>query len=313
MKLRISRKQLLTADTVLFELASPSGDELPRFSAGAHLTVVLPNEARRNYSLCGDTEDRGRYQIAVKRQANGRGGSISLVNDTNVDDELEVSEPNNTFKLTSVATEYIFVAGGIGITPILSMVRYVGRRPELRWKLYYCTKSADHTAFREELHRLQAANGSTIYHHSTGPLVNRFEPWPVFEKPKKNCHIYCCGPISLMESIKDVTGHWPHGSAHFENFGIEKPSVENRPFFVRLKSTGARYAVPTDKSIIEVLRANGLSIPSSCESGTCGTCRTRLTAGVADHRDMVLQGNEKDSYVIPCVSRAISDELEIDL
>jgi phthalate 4,5-dioxygenase reductase subunit len=116
-----------------------------------------------------------------------------------------------------------------------------------------------------------------------------------------------------MDAIKDSTGHWPLGSIHFENFGIETAALENRPFFVQLKSTGERVPVPADQSIVEALRASGRKVPTSCESGTCGTCRTRLVSGVADHRDMVLQDSEKTGQIIPCVSRALSEELVLDL
>jgi phthalate 4,5-dioxygenase reductase subunit len=207
----------------------------------------------------------------------------------------------------------LFVAGCIGITPILSMVRHVSRHTELPWKLYYCTRHAQHTAFSADLKELPTAKGKVFFHHSADAKPSPFEPWPVFEKPKKNCHVYCCGPLRLMDAVKDSTGHWPLGSIHFENFGIEAVVFENHPFFVRLKSTNERILVRADQSIVDALRAAGCRIPTSCESGTCGTCRTRVVSGVPDHRDMVLQDNEKAGQIIPCVSRALSEELVLDL
>jgi phthalate 4,5-dioxygenase reductase subunit len=313
MKLNIVRKLPLTPDTFLFELRNPSGEVLPRFTSGAHVTIDVPNGMRRNYSLCGDPNDSDRYEIAVKREANGRGGSASLVDDSRVGDAIEISEPNNLFNLTSVATELLFVAGGIGITPILSMVRHVSRHTDLHWKLHYCTRNAECTAFRTELEELPTPNGKVTFHHSADQKPMPFDPWALLEKPRKGCHVYCCGPPRLMEAIKDTTGHWPVGSIHFENFRAEPIAVKNHPFYVRLKSTGERIYVPANRSIVEALRASGYTVQTSCESGTCGTCRTRLISGLADHRDMVLLENERANQVIPCVSRAQSEELLLDL
>lgn len=313
MKLNVVRKSALTADTVLFELRDPFGGVLPRFSPGAHVTIEVPNGMRRNYSLCGDPQDGERYEIAVKREAAGRGGSASLVDSTQPGDTLEVSEPNNRFKLTSAATEFWFVAGGIGITPILPMVRHVSRSTDLAWRLHYCTRSAEQTAFKAELRAIPAGKGKVIFYHSVDAKPSPFEAWPVFETPKRNCHVYCCGPARLMDAIKDCTGHWPLGSIHFESFGVEIVAAESRPFFVQLQSTNERILVPADRSIVDALRAHGHRIPTSCESGTCGTCRTRLLAGVADHRDMVLQDSEMADQIIPCVSRAKTEELVLDL
>src|SRR4029079_13721009 len=194
MKLHIVRKLPLTRDTFLFELRNPSGEALPRFTPGAHVTVDIPNGMRRNYSLGGDPQESGRYEFAVKREEGGRGGSASLIDKSSVGDAIEVSEPKNQFKLTSAATEFLFVAGGIGITPIFSMVRHVSRRTDLRWSLYYCTRNADQTAFRTDLNALPTPKGKVSFHHSADQKPTPFEPWPVFEKPRKNCHVYCCGP-----------------------------------------------------------------------------------------------------------------------
>jgi phthalate 4,5-dioxygenase reductase subunit len=312
MKLEIAHKQALTSDVHLLRLRDPSGADLPRFTPGAHVTVGIPNGMQHNYSLCGDPEASNAYDLAIKRLADGRGGSISLVDDTKVGDVLDVTEPNNTFKLTSVAKEFLFVAGGIGITPILSMLRHVSRRDDLRWQLIYCTRHAKDTAFVDELNGLPRQNGKLAFFHSRDAAPRAFDPWTVFEKPKKGCHVYCCGPNALMEAVKDTTGHWPVGAIHFESFGVDQPARENLAFTVRLRSTGATFVVPADRTIVEVLRAHGHSIATSCESGTCGTCRTRLLSGTADHRDMVLQDHEKSGQIIPCVSRATTDVLEID-
>jgi phthalate 4,5-dioxygenase reductase subunit len=135
----------------------------------------------------------------------------------------------------------------------------------------------------------------------------------VFEKPA-NAHVYCCGPRGLMESVEDMSGHWPSGTVHFESFGVDAKAVaDNQPFRVKLEKTQQTLDVPADKSILETLRAHGLRVPSSCESGTCGSCKTRLLAGEAEHRDMVLSDEEKNNHIMVCVSRAKSPELVLDL
>jgi phthalate 4,5-dioxygenase reductase component len=126
--------------------------------------------------------------------------------------------------------------------------------------------------------------------------------------------VYCCGPRALMDGVRDMTGHWPQGSVHFESFGVDQSLVaENKPFRVKLERSGQIFDIPKDRSILEILRDNGIRAPSSCESGTCGSCRTTLCAGDAEHRDMVLSDDEKSAQIMICVSRAKSEELVLDL
>jgi phthalate 4,5-dioxygenase reductase subunit len=311
MDLQVARKTALTADVYLFELRHPQGAELPAFSPGAHLTVQLPNGMRRNYSLSSDPAHRDFYQIAVKRDAKGRGGSISMVDQVQAGDLLPTSVPRNNFELTRHADDYIFVAGGIGITPILSMMRHLKSSGCGRFKLYYCTRDPANTAFLAELNQSEFA-GQVTFHHDYGDLNAAFDFWDIFEKPSK-AHVYCCGPSGLMDSVRDTSGHWPSGSVHFESFGVARAQAANKAFTVRLQQSGATIQVAPDQSILDALRACGHRVPSSCESGTCGSCRTTLVAGEADHRDMVLSEVEKKTQIMVCVSRAKSDELVLDL
>ena len=309
--LRVARAEKLAADIHSFELRSPSGGELAPFTAGAHVTVKSRNGSLRKYSLCNDPAERDRYVIAVKRDPSGRGGSVDLVDHTRVGDGLEVSAPRNAFELAARAPSFILVAGGIGITPILSMARSLnaGDRP---YKLFYLTRSPGHAAFRDELQRGDFA-GKVVIHHDGGDPARAFDLWPVLERPSA-AHVYCCGPRPLLDGVRDMTGHWPASSIHFESFADAGAAAKpgDQPFAVVLAKSGDRFEVPVGRSILEVMRSRGHDAPSSCESGTCGTCRTRLVSGEADHRDLVLMEDEKATQVMICVSRAKSPEIAID-
>ena len=309
---RVARKQELAGGIYLFELRHPDGSDLPAFTAGAHLTVQVPAGVRRNYSLSSSPLDSDFYQIAVKRDASGRGGSISMADDVNEGCLLSISAPRNNFELHPRAEKFLFVAGGIGITPVLSMMRYLKAKGNDDFKLIYCTRDAASTAFLPELTGPEF-NHHVQVHHDHGNIDNALDFWPVFETPTK-AHVYCCGPKGLMESVADMSGHWPSGSVHFESFGVDVSAyAANTAFTVKLQKTGTTLGVAADQTILEALRAAGLRVPSSCESGTCGSCRTHLLAGEVEHRDMVLSDKEKESNIMVCVSRAKSPELVLDL
>jgi phthalate 4,5-dioxygenase reductase subunit len=218
--------------------------------------------------------------------------------------------PDNAFPLVDKAKAYLFIAGGIGITPILSMIRSFGELPPAPWKLFYLSRSPESTAYLDEL----AGLGKQVkIHHDHGDPARSLDLWPALEKPN-SAHIYCCGPRPLMESVRDMTGHWSPGNVHFESFneggGVK---ADDKPFQVRLARTGGAFEVPVGKSILAALREHGCNAASSCESGTCGTCRTTLLEGEADHRDMVLMPEELAGQIMICVSRAKTAQLVLDL
>jgi phthalate 4,5-dioxygenase reductase subunit len=306
---RVTRAERIADDIHLFELRDPAGGELPEFSAGAHVQVRVPNGLIRKYSLCNDPAERDRYVIAVKREAGGRGGSESLIRDVAEGAEVPVSEPANNFALAKSPAGHLFVAGGIGITPIMAMIRQLMAEGG-RFRLYYCTRTPATTAFRDEL-AAPELRGKVKIHHDDGDLAKALDLWPIVEKPQG--HLYCCGPRGLMQTVRDMTGHWSPSAVHFEAFTeAAEAKPDDRPFTVRLAKSGDRIAVPVGQTILEALRQHGLDVPSSCESGTCGTCRTRLISGDADHRDLVLADDERASNIMVCVSRARSDEIVID-
>ena len=305
---RVTRAQRIAADIHLFELRDRAGGELPEFSAGAHVTVRVPNGLLRKYSLCNDPAERDRYVIAVKREAGGRGGSESLIRDAAAGRALPVSAPVNNFALAKSSGGHLFVAGGIGITPIMAMIHAL-QASGGRFKLYYSTRSPASTAFRDEL-TAPELRGKVTIHHDGGDLAKALDLWPIVEKPQG--HVYCCGPRGLMQAVRDMTGHWSPSAVHFESFTDAAPRPDDKPFTVRLARSGRAIAVPVGVTILEALRGAGLDVPSSCESGTCGTCRTGLIAGEADHRDLALADDERATNIMVCVSRARGDELTID-
>jgi phthalate 4,5-dioxygenase reductase subunit len=295
--LRIARAEPAAQGIHRFELRHPHGGPLAPFTAGAHVVVTSPNGSQRKYSLCNDPAETDRYVIAVKRDPGGRGGSVDLVDHTRVGDLVPVSEPRNAFELDPKAPGYLFIAGGIGITPIVAMVRHAAATGK-RFHLYYCTRSAESTAFRDEL-QAGEFNGKVTFHHDHGDPARALDLWPLLERPTRD-HVYCCGPRPMLEAVRDMTGHWSPSAIHFESF----------------LDAGAA-ARPEDRafpgiSILEAIRARGADAPSSCESGTCGTCRTRLLAGEADHRDLVLMDHERGDQIMICVSRALTPEIAID-
>ncbi len=308
--LRVFRVSAETPDIRLFELRARDGRALPEFSPGAHISVHAPNGMIRKYSLCNDPGERERFVIAVLREPNGRGGSVSMVDDVKEGDEILATAPRNDFPLVVSPAGYTFIAGGIGITPILSMMRHLKSSAGPVFKLYYCTRAKEKTAFHEQLSAPEF-RGQVIMHHDGGDLGKALDLWPVLENPKG--HVYCCGPRGLMDSVRDMTGHWNASSVHFEAFSdAEAHKPTDSPFRVRLARSGAVVEVPAEKTILETIRAAGHEAPSSCESGTCGTCKTRLLAGEPDHRDLVLTEAERGGNIMICVSRAKSDEITID-
>ncbi|WP_233837099.1 PDR/VanB family oxidoreductase [Paraburkholderia sp. ZP32-5] len=312
LRLKIAEKEKIARDIWRFELTDPQGGPLPPFEAGSNLTVVVPNGARRSYSLCNDSEERDRYVIAVKRDENGRGGSKSLVDETNQGDTILVSTPRNEFPLDERAKSFVLIAGGIGITPMLSMARQLKAEGLRQFKLYYLARDPEGTAFLDELSSSEWRSSVTI-HHDFGDPAKSYDFWSLFERPKQ-AHVYCCGPQALMDTVRDMTGHWPSGTVHFESFGASNADArDNTPFTVRLQRSGTSFDIPADRSILDVLRAANVRVPSSCESGTCGSCRTGLCSGEADHRDLVLRDDEKSAQIMVCVSRARSEELVLDL
>ncbi len=312
MPLRVDRAYDVAHGLRSFELVLPDRGELPAFTPGAHIKIQTPSGMLRKYSLCNSPDERDRYVITVKREEASRGGSASMHADVKIGDILPTSVPDNAFPLVDNAKSYLFIAGGIGITPMLSMIRSFGDLAPAPWKLIYLSRFAENTAFLDELSRPELKKNVKI-HHSEGRPDQEFDLWPVLEKPN-TAHVYCCGPRGLMAAVRDMTGHWSPKNVHFESFDEGGQILpDDKPFMVRMARTGQYFEVPAGVSILNAMREHGCNSASSCESGTCGSCRTGLLEGQADHRDMVLMPEEMDTQIMICVSRAKSAELVLDL
>jgi len=233
---------------------------------------------------------------------------------------LPVSMPKNDFGLKDHLKEVIFIAGGIGVTPLLSMARQLTDARSMsatRFRFYYCARNEEGAAFLAELKALEnlsnASVGQVSFHFDGGNPDQGLDLWPVLEKPTA-AHIYCCGPQGLMDAVRDMSGHWPQGHVHFESFGASSASelAPAEAFDIKLKPSNQIIHVPAHQSILEALRQCGHFVPSSCESGTCGSCKTRFVSGDAEHHDFVLNVDEQRDHIMVCISRA-KGLLELEL
>ena len=313
LRLTVRHKSEIADGVFLFALCARDGGELPPFTAGSHITVTAPSGQKRRYSLCNDPAERDRYLIAVKQETSGRGGSLSFTRDIKEGDEIAIEPPANEFEMAKAEPKrLLFIAGGIGITPIRAMILHCLRQGKTNFMLYYFTRTPSAMAFREEF-SAGAFDGKVVLHHDNGDPDQAYDLWPVLEE-QRGAHLYCCGPRGLMDAVRDMTGHWPDSAVHFEDFvGASAPHADDKPFEVRLSKSGVAYEVAAHVSILDTLRQHGHVLASSCESGTCGTCRCRFTGGEPDHRDLVLSDDEKRHDIMICVSRAKSQSLTLDV
>jgi phthalate 4,5-dioxygenase reductase subunit len=309
MPLVVKARRQLTSSIVEFTLMSANGQSLSEFTPGSHMAIETPSGAMRRYSLVNDGNAPISYMIAVKWESDSRGGSSSMHQQALVETRLLGEKPQNDFPLVA-AEKYLLIAGGIGITPILSMARALVRENK-NFRLIYCTRSPDETAYLDEINT--EFIGNLRLHHDDGDPARLYDFWDDMEKPD-NSHVYCCGPAQLMEEIKSLTGHWPDGHIHFEDFKpVEVVRPDDLSFNVKIAATSQTIHVPAERTILEAVRDAGIKSPSSCESGTCGTCKVRLLEGNVDHRDMVLMEDEKMHHIMICVSRSLAGDLVIDL
>jgi vanillate O-demethylase ferredoxin subunit len=301
-------------DVVRLELRAVGGGALPPFEAGGHIEVTLPNGLIRHYSMTNDCRETDRYVIAIGRAAKGRGGSDYIHRSIRCDTRLRISPPRNNFRLDTEAGGFLFVAGGIGITPILSMIRWceANGRP---WRLVYATRNRQRAAFYEELSAFGPEHVRFHFDDEEGRIL---DVAGAIADVAAGERIYCCGPDPLMKAAEAAAAGLPPGTIRFEWFtapddAASAPAGES--FQIRLRRSGKEFMVPGDKSILEILEENGIVHPFSCREGLCGTCQTGVCEGVPDHRDYFLSDEERDAgkMMMVCVSRAKSPMLVLDL
>lgn len=296
-----------------FVLGDPDGWQLPPFTAGAHIDVHLPGGLVRQYSLCGDPFENRHYELGVLDEPAGRGGSRAFHTAVERGAVLSVSLPRNHFPLAADADRHVFVAGGIGITPFLSMIPVLERQGE-PFVLHYCARTREDAPFIERLQAL-SDRGRAVLHLSGGDPRRRLDVRSLLATQSPGDHVYCCGPDALMRAVQEASAHWAAGTVHFEKFGAAKPATSREvpSYTVTLARSGRRVVVENGMTMAAALRDAGVGISTSCEAGTCGTCKTRFLEGDVVHSDFVLRQDERGEYVIPCVSGCRSPELVLDL
>jgi ferredoxin-NADP reductase len=306
-------------DIISVELRDAMGRQLPPFEPGAHLQIELLNPREglsfvRQYSICSDNRDRDRYVIAVARPPSSRGGSAAFHDFVRVGTSLKTGEPRNNFPLVADAGFYHFVAGGIGITPILGMIRWCIAHGK-QWSLLYCARSKLRAAFYETLLSL---GGDVRFHFDDECVPPIPDLTSEFADPVAREHVYCCGPAPLMQAVRDICADRNPDNVHFEWFSADASIVTSEPageFEIILEQSGIRLPVPEGRSILEVLEENGVTIASACREGVCGSCETAVISGQIDHRDHVLSKAERASNgtMMVCVSRAAGGTLTLDV
>jgi ferredoxin-NADP reductase len=315
LQLKVDRIEAATPRIRRIELSSADGKALPAFTAGAHIDLELPNQETRSYSLLNDSGETHRYVLGVLREHESTGGSAYVHVTLKAGDVLKASMPSNDFPLYEPGEANILIAGGIGITPIVAMAARLAElgRP---YTLHYCARTADEAAFLPEL---AARHGERLKTHFDGGDPARFfDVKALLGTRPPGAHVYVCGPMGLIRSVIATTSDWPQGTVHYELFkgsAADLAPVNNdKPFDVVLKKTGKTFTVPADKTILAVLKAEGIKVKTLCQAGRCGTCRVTYLSGKVDHRDDVLDDDERETVLQVCVSRAMPGEtLVLDL
>ena len=294
----------------LYEFRPVSGASVPCFTAGAHVDLHLSNGLVRQYSIANAEDQRDRYVLGIKREAAGRGGSRFIHDDLRVGTILKVGRPRNNFPLVEDAACSVFIAGGIGVAPIVPMVarlRSLGR-PLL---LHYAVRRRAEAAFLDEL---LASDGRVLVHvdeEQSGVL----DIVSIVRAAPDDAHLYCCGPAPMLEAFTAASASRPANRVHLEYFSASAPPAAEGGFIVELARSKLRISVAKDKTILEALRACGVEVQTSCEQGICGSCETRVLSGEPDHRDLLLSPEEKgtNEVMMICCSGSHSPVLVLDL
>lgn len=314
-QMRVNQMRYEAEGILSLELVPVDGGLLPRFQAGAHIDVDVAPEMRRSYSLVNDQKERSRYVIAVNRDRCSRGASRRVHDQLRVGEVLPVSSPRNDFPLNESAACSVFIAGGIGVTPLLCMIRRLHElaRP---WQLHFAARSPDAAAFRIELARLARDDGARIHwYFGREPEGERLDVAAVTREVGEEAHLYCCGPASLLASFREAAAERAPEQVHLEYFSASKEASREGGFDVVLNRSNKRLHVPPGKSILDVLLEESVGVAFSCMEGVCGTCETAVIEGIPDHRDDFLSDDEKslNKSMMICCSGSHSSELVLDL
>jgi ferredoxin-NADP reductase len=314
--LTVAGRRVAADGVSVLDLGHPAAAPLPAWAPGAHVDLLLTPTLTRQFSLCGDPADRGCWRIAVQREADGRGGSRYAHDHLAVGATVRVRGPRNHFPLVP-ASRYVFIAGGIGITPLVPMAA-AAEAAGTPWIMAYGGRTRSSMAFGGEL-RARYGDRVQLRPQDEAGLLDLAE---LLAGPRPGTLIYCCGPESLLAAVESRCTRWPAGALHTERFAPRRsrppgagPPPADEAFEVELARSGLTLTVPPGRSILQVIEAAGVAVLSSCTEGTCGTCEAAVISGQPDHRDSVLTPAERaaaDTMMI-CVSRSMTPRLTLDL
>ena len=313
---RVARIALEAIDIRSFEVVRSDGGALPAFSAGSHVDVLLPNGLTRQYSLCNDPAETHRYLIAVLRDPASRGGSQGMHEQVQEGQLLQISAPKNHFALAPKGSRSLLLAGGIGVTPILSMAERL-TATGAEFEMHYSNRSRARTAFFDQI-SASAFAPRVRFHFDDGDASQKLDLAALFRPAGVDVHVYVCGPKGFMDAVLAAASaqQWPQSQLHYESFGAEVTvSASDASFQVKLARSGRVITVPSGQTVTQTLSAAGVDVQTACEQGVCGTCLTRVLEGIPDHKDQYLTPEEAaaNDQFTPCCSRAMSPLLVLDL
>lgn len=297
-----------------YELVDPEDQALEPFEAGAHVDLHLPGGVVRSYSLAGDPSDNSQWTFGVLLEAKSKGGSSAMHNKVRVGDLLTVGSVRNAFPLAKNAEHSILIAGGIGITPLKSMAHTL-KATGASFELHYCARGPNNVAFLKELQTLVPPENLHL-HFDGGEPSKGLDMSALLKDPKPNTHVYYCGPAGFMSACEAASQHWPKDAVHCEHFKAPDTKPLDLPdgaFEVHLVKSGETIQVGPDQTIVRAIELTGRRVSTSCLSGLCGACKVEYVAGEVDHRDYIMDDEERTRCLTVCVSRAKGKSLSLNL
>ncbi|NNF91207.1 MAG: oxidoreductase, partial [Boseongicola sp.] len=310
----VSKVEAMTSEVTLYEFRDPNGGDLPEWTAGAHLDIVVAPEFLRQFSMSGDPADRSKYQIGVLREEGGRGGSRLMHRIFTEGRRVFISKPINHFPLDETATRTILMGGGIGITPMIAMAHRLDAIGA-DFVLHYSVKSRASAGYLDHLAQPPWSDRVTVHVSDEG---TRADPARILSGYRDGWHVYTCGPDRFMKAVLDAAEKhgFPDPARHLEYFSVpDLPEYQNHPFTLRLARSDRDIPVAADESATDALARNGIAVDVKCSDGLCGVCKCGLVSGAIEHRDFVLSNAQRATSLILCQSRAARPGgiVEIDL
>ena len=313
---RVHAIHVIAPDIRVIDLRGVRDRALPPFSAGAHIDLHLGNGLVRQYSLANDPAETHRYVLAVARDAHGRGGSAFIHDRVRVGDELHIGAPRNLFGLHEGDGHTVLIAGGIGITPLSSMAQALAAQGR-SWTLHYAMRDRDHAACLDMIGdaAMRSQGNGTVHTYCRAAGDARMDIASIVSAAGPDTHFYCCGSATMIAAYEAACAHLPSAQVHCEHFTpVAAPDLKGG-FTVELARSRKTLQVLEGMTVLDALKAAGLSVPSSCHEGVCGMCETKVLEGMPDARDSVLTAEEKAAgkTMMVCCSGALSRRLVLDL